>query len=300
MESLAMVLLNVLKNYLPENEASKISRGITEVTELFNALKIDGIPVAPARTSALSLTLVLQSLNDAEIIKGNNGLLVFSGGDDILALLPPETALKASFELRKSYEEDVVEISMDGDSVKVFRMHIPLGRSISVRFTNIRDLMNVEMGKAYDLLEDVAKGTRWKTSNAVWDKDAIVVSDSRSGRVAVLPLRGDVTELTVDGYGLALLVTLGTLSSSISEDFESRVGEAKSIPSEALIKIFAYVLRRNVINAEVSGRRLVDEVMKELSKWVEKAGSIGVELREESSNILKEVSTLVAILRRYL
>jgi CRISPR-associated protein Cmr2 len=301
MERLATVLLNALRNYLPEGEASKISRGVAEVAELFKALKIDGVPVTPARTSALSLTLVLQAVKDSDIIRGNNGLLVFSGGDDILALLPPETAIKASFELRKSYEEDVVEIPIgDGINVKVYRMHIPLGRSFSVRFTNIRDLMNVEMGKAYDLLEDVAKGVKWRSPSAEWEKDAVVVSDSRSGRVAILPLRRDVAELSVDGYGLALLVALGTLSSGIPEDFESWIGEAKDISSNALAKIFAYVLRRNVISVEDGGRKLVDEVMKELGKWVEKAGRIDAVLRDKSSNLLKEVSTLLAILRRYL
>jgi CRISPR-associated protein Cmr2 len=300
MDRLAKVLFNALMNHLSEDEASKISRGIIEITELLNAMQIDGVPVTPARTSALSLTLVLQALKDAEIVKGNNGLLVFSGGDDVLALVPPETALKTSFELRKSYEEDSLEISDNDTSVKVFRMHIPLGRSISVRFANIRDLMNIEIGKAYDLLEDVAKGSRWRVSNATWEKDSIVVSDSRSGRVAVLPLRGKYAELSVDGYGLALLVALGTLSSSIPEDFEARIGEAKNIPSEALGKMFRYILRRNVVDAKLGDKSLGEEIMRILDDWIRKAESVGVEFRGESSNLLKEVSTLIAILRRYL
>jgi len=305
MERLVKVLFNALKNYISEGEASKISRGVTEITELFNAIQIDGVPVTPARTSALSLTLVLQALKDAEIIEDNNGLdnnglLVFSGGDDVLALVPPETALKASFELRKSYEEDALEISVNGTSVKVLRMHIPLGRSISVRFANIRDLMNIEIGKTYDLLEDVAKSVKWRSSNAMWEKDTIVISDSRSGRVAILPLRREDSELSVDGYGLALLVALGTLSSSIPEDFEARIGEAKNIPSEALKKMFTYVLRRNIADVKLGDKSLNEEIMKILSEWVKRAESVGVEFRGESSNLLKEVSTLIAILRRYL
>jgi CRISPR-associated protein Cmr2 len=300
MERLAKVLFNALKNHLPEGEASKISRGVTEITELFNAIQIDGVPVTPARTSALSLTLVLQALKDAKIIEDNNGLLVFSGGDDVLALVPPETALKTSFELRNSYEEDALEISVNGTSVKVLRMHIPLGRSISVRFANIRDLMNIEIEKTYDLLEDVAKSVKWRSPNAMWEKDSIVVSDSRSGRVAVLPLRREESELSVDGYGLALLVALGTLSSGIPEDFEARIGKAKNIPSEALGKMFRYVLRRNVADIEFGGKSLNEEIMRVLDDWIKRAESVDVTLREESSNLLKEVSTLIAILRRYL
>jgi len=300
MERLAKVLFNALKNHLPEGEASKISRGVTEITELFNAIQIDGVPVTPARTSALSLTLVLQALKDAKIIEDNNGLLVFSGGDDVLALVPPETALKTSFELRKSYEEDALEISVNGTSVKVFRMHIPLGRSISVRFANIRDLMNIEIEKTYDLLEDVAKSVRWRSPNAMWEKDSIVVSDSRSGRVAVLPLRREESELSVDGYGLALLVALGALSSGIPEDFEARIGKAKNIPSEALGKMFRYILRRNVADVKFGGKSLNEEIMGVLDDWIKRAESVDVTLREESSNLLKEVSTLIAILRRYL
>jgi CRISPR-associated protein Cmr2 len=302
MERLAKVLFNALMNHLSEDEASKISRGIIEITELFNAIQIDGVPVTPARTSALSLTLMLQALEDTKIVKDKegHGLLVFSGGDDVLALVPPETALKTSFELRKSYEEDSLEISDNDTSVKVLRMHIPLGRSISVRFANIRDLMNIEIGKTYDLLEDVAKSVRWRSPNAMWEKDSIVVSDSRSGRVAVLPLRREDSELSVDGYGLALLVALGTLSSSIPEDFEARIGEAKNISSEALGKMFRYVLRRNVADVELNGKSLSEEIMRVLDDWIRKAESVGVEFRGESSNLLKEVSTLIAILRRYL
>jgi len=300
MKSIASTLLNALRNYLSDAEANRISKGIIEVTELFNTLSIDGVPVTPARTSALSLTLMLQALEDTQIVKDNHGLLVFSGGDDVLALVPPETALKTSFELRKSYEEDALEISVNGTSVKVLRMHIPLGRSISVRFANIRDLMNIEIEKTYDLLEDVAKNVRWRSPNAMWEKDSIVVSDSRSGRVAVLPLRREESELSVDGYGLALLVALGTLSSGIPEDFEARIGKAKNIPSEALGKMFRYILRRNVADVKFGGKSLNEEIMKVLDDWIKRAESVDVTLREESSNLLKEVSTLIAILRRYL
>jgi CRISPR-associated protein Cmr2 len=300
MKGIASILLNTLKSYLPDAEANKIIRGVTEVAELFNTLSIDGVPVTPARTSALSLTLILQALKDAQIVNDNYGLLVFSGGDDVLALVPPETALKTSFELRKGYEEDAVEIPVDGASVMVFRMHIPLGRSISVRFANIRDLMNVEIGKAYDLLEDVAKSVRWKSPNAVWEKDSVVVSDSRSGRVAVLSLSREGFELSVDGYGLALLVALGTLSSSVPEDFWAIVGETRSIHHQALVKVFTYVLKRNVADTKIGSRSLSEEVTKVLGNWVEKAGSIVAELRGESSNLLNEVPTLIAILRRYL
>jgi CRISPR-associated protein Cmr2 len=300
MKSIASTLFNALRSYLSDAEANRVSKGIIEVTELFNTLSIDSVPVTPARTSALSLTLMLQALEDTWIVKDNYGLLVFSGGDDVLALVPPETALKTSFELRMSYEEDVLEIPVNGTSVKVLRMHIPLGRSISVRFANIRDLMNVEIGKTYDLLEDVAKSVKWRSPNAMWEKDSIVVSDSRSGRVAVLPLRREESELSVDGYGLALLVVLGTLSSGIPEDFEARIGKAKNIPSEALGKMFRYILGRNVADVKFDGKSLNEEIMKVLDDWIKRAESVDVTLREESSNLLKEVSTLIAILRRYL
>lgn len=300
MKILREVLVATLKNYVPEDEAKSVGERFERIAEVFETLSLREVPATPARTSALSLALMLQALEDTRIVDRSRGMLIFSGGDDLLALVPAQTALRTAFELRESYAEDFVEVVVNNNSFRILRMHIPLGRSTSIRFANIKDLMNIEIARAFELLEGVAKEARWRLGPVERSKDSLVVSDSRSGEVTLLPLNSDMIGLSKVGLGVALLTATGALSSSFPEDFRSMIEDVGQIPSSALAKVFEYVLRRNVVSSEVEGKKLKDEVISVLMKWLEKARDCSGEVGRERLTLLSEVASLVAILRRHI
>jgi len=296
--NLIAILKNALQEMLPSTKIAELSDKFSKLVNIFDALSINEMPVTPARTAALSLTLVLQAITDAKIVKENHGILIYSGGDDVLALVPAQTALKAALKLRRDYGEDRIKVFVNTNPVEILRMHIPLGRSISIRFANLKDLMNVELIKAFELLEGVAKEARWSFGfNDAQEKDTIIISDSRSGIRVVLPL-GKGFALTEAAIALALLVASGTLSSGFSEDYWSMVSGMEQAPSNALRKIFEFVLKRNVTRVEKI--KLDDEIVNMLKNWLDKAQNCSVEIGKgkEKSNLFEQVANLVAIVRR--
>lgn len=293
------------KCHVAEGDVQRVAARLEDLMKTFNELSITEVLVSPARTSALSLSLMMQALEDAEIIERSGGILVFSGGDDVLALAPAQTALRVALELRKSFAKDLVSIRVGTSDMmlNVLRMHIPLGRSTSIRFANIGDLMNVEIAKAFELLEGVAKKAKWLSTGDADGKrkDSLIVSDSRISEVAVLPLNSEMIDLSEAGLGLALLMSVGALSSGLPEDFRGAVAESiGQLPSSALAKLFEYVLKRNVVQAEEGDKKFCEEVNNVLRSWLEKAKDCHVEINGKQSPLLSEVVSLMAILRRHI
>ncbi len=64
-------------------------------------------PVGPALHAAISAALHhFATIRVPEIVKAADGALVYAGGDDVLALVPVETALTCAIALREAFSED--------------------------------------------------------------------------------------------------------------------------------------------------------------------------------------------------
>jgi len=298
-KSLASVLKNVYEEALPAHKAEDIINKVSSLLNLFKYLSINEVPVTPARTSALSTSLMLQALEDSIVVKRGFGVLIYSGGDDVLALTPPQTALRVSLELRQRFDSDTVEIILGEDLVKIPKMHIPTGRSASIRFVNLKDLMNLEFGKAHELLENIAKKAKWRTHRGIQAKDVLVVSDSRSGARAILPL-GIALDETVATLALTLLTAMGIISSGLPEDFRSKIRDMDRLPDKALRKIFEYVLKKNTIT--LKDVKLGEEILNRLSRWLDSIQGIGISVEEGigETSLFENVANLISITRRHI
>ncbi len=63
-------------------------------------------PVTPALHAAISGALAQFSLKEVpRIVKEHGGMLVYAGGDDLLALLPVETALRCAWQLQEAFRQ---------------------------------------------------------------------------------------------------------------------------------------------------------------------------------------------------
>jgi len=243
--------------------------------------------ISPTYRMSLSIALMTTALKDAFRIEyAHRGMVIFVGGDDVLALAPIDSALDLVRDLRLNYWGD-------GGFHKMFNYVVPaivaFGRSCSLRFMNVMDMLNREIAKAIDELEDRAKETSWDCM----EKDSIAISDSRTGPPAVLPLIGCDGLV---GYHVELLKRMwlmmlsGELSGNVPEDYVAYAedGMSKEMGREALVKVLEKVMVRN-LKVRSDARRLAEELAEQL-----------VEPRlKGSSPLADEVFKALRILRRY-
>jgi len=255
------------------------------------------LPITPAWTSSLSLSLMISAIMDFKVITKNHGMLVFSGGDDVLALMPPETAFKTAIEVRSVFRESGF---IDIDNSGLVAPALPTGRSISLRYTDIKDHMNWEYEKALELLEEKAKEAKWIKNGELSFKDTLVISDSRCNVVVLLPLNTDMRQLTTHTLSLGFLTGIGTLSTGIPEDFKNHVPKPEYIKHSGLRTLALHVFKRNIALRGEGSKPVIDELTVKLGELLEKASEATLEIGGERDNLLVQLVNVLRIMRRHL
>jgi len=187
-----------------------------------------GLVVTPTYYAALSMALMITALKDALTINFKYYTtpitgLIFSGGDDILALAPTEVAVSMVKDLRSNYWGDEDGFHRISNYYVAAPRAYGFGRSLSLRFANIMDIMSEEVRETFELLEGVAKKTTWTLNGKEFSKDTLVISESRTGKLAVLPLsdpsRNEVLGIPDVLNELFVLRLGGVLSGNVPEDY---------------------------------------------------------------------------------
>jgi len=297
LEKLLTIIEDAVKTSgISEDVLNYVRDGFNTLKELLSSLGFKYIPVTPARTAAMSLALMISAISDLRIIKDGYGMVIFSGGDDVLALTPSQTALRIATELRSSFSDEYFR-----QVGNVIVPTIPTGRSVSIRFVSIADLMNYELGKTLELLEDLGKECKWIINEREYPKDTLVISDSRIGISALLPLHKEFRGLTETALIISFLVGIGTLSSNTPNDFISIVKDPKLLSGKSLEILSKYVMRRNVVTSSSAVRKLYAEKLIELlTEWFSKSSNSKVLIGDDESNLITEVMKLLMIMRREL
>jgi len=259
----------------------------------------DQILISPSWTTALSLSLILSSLYDHKIVDENYGALIFSGGDDVIALTPSMTALNTVYMLRRHFSYEPFKKL----GVKPVP-NLPTGRSVSLRFVNLKDLMSEEFREAIELLEEVSKKVSWIYNGRSFYKDSLVVSDSRSNIRSLIPLNKEFENIFEKSLLLSYLVSIGIISSGISNDYINITKDPKILPEKALEVFGSYVLSRNIslTNKNVVKKFIEEFVEKDqgLKEFIKISSNINGEVHGEKINLLSEIINLTAIVRRHL
>jgi len=224
-----------------------------------------GVLVTPTYYAVLSMSLMITALKDVREVAKYKGQVIYAGGDDVLALLPAETALIATRNLRDNYWGDEMGFHKVGDYLFAAPRLLGFGRSFSVRYVNIMDIMTAEIKEATRLLEEEAKKIRWDFPGfRSVEKDAVVVSESRTVKSAVLPLttpkqlfaprtpHKDLSVLNVLNQ-LFVMRLGGALSGNLSEDYERyrKVVERVDCRSGVVKDVWSYVVGRNTAGEDV-------------------------------------------------
>jgi CRISPR-associated protein Cmr2 len=252
--------------------AKMISKELSRVKE--------GLIVSPTLTAVISLALQVTALRDVAVVIGSDGFPVYSGGDDVLALLPIERWYTAVGNLRSHFwgdRESLFHIAKFDSGDVAIAQALPVGRSFSVRVADIMDIMSREIQEATGLLEDIAKRTRWRLCDREYEKDTLVVSDSRSMAQATLPMSTGFTLIASGvtrtlGY-MFIAENMGVLSANTPEDLDRMLsdlitGMRVDLDVNAKLKIIDRVLLRNVSVARRC-TNAIDFVLEEILRGIE-------------------------------
>ncbi|MCX8199813.1 MAG: type III-B CRISPR-associated protein Cas10/Cmr2 [Sulfolobales archaeon] len=216
-----------------ENVLEEFKDALNAVGSLVSALTRGraGILISPAYSYIVSSALIVSALRDVVLTLKHYGFPIYSGGDDLLALLPVETAFTYVFKSRERFHGNGMFYYAISKGLRIpIIPAIPTGRSYSMRYAQLMDVMSIEISKAIELLEDKAKKSKW-VGALTGSKDTVVISDSRSNVISLLPLtlrsdrqillsQRDIAEVTALLY---LLTKTRLLSTSLPEDVDSRI-----------------------------------------------------------------------------
>ncbi|MDK6029515.1 type III-B CRISPR-associated protein Cas10/Cmr2 [Ignisphaera sp. 4213-co] len=256
-------LVNHLVKNVSKDDAERIRKAYEIASKVANAIAgKNKLVVSPTLSAAISIALQVAALKDVATIVKFNGFPIYAGGDDVLALFPVEKTIQAVEALRTGFwgdNEKMFHLSTGGEAIVVAQA-LPTGRSFGVRVADVMDVMSFEIIEAGEQLEKIAKNARWLGSDVcISEKDSLVVSDSRSGVVALFPLSicsGHFKKLIASKV-LKTLATIfvansvGVLSSNTPDDLDNALSDPLTkarveLPLNARHKLIENVVSRNI------------------------------------------------------
>lgn len=146
-----------------DNALAKLRKlaGMTEVSPFYAVLRMDGDGMTQAMSESAdpdSITQGIGCFTDSVrgIVRSHSGFLIYSGGDDVLAILPVETALDCAAELHGRYQKELPLLNGQ-----------PMTISAAVAYNHVRNALTKALGKSHYLLDDVAKIAQGRDAIAV-------------------------------------------------------------------------------------------------------------------------------------
>lgn len=122
---------------------------------------------------AISKALAKFTSQVPDIVYGNNGKLVYAGGDDVFALLPVSTAINCAAACRTAYQNAFADLPEDINKFASI--------SAAVQFAHQNLALSVVVQDAHRLLDDIAKDRTGRDALAcrVWKPGGAVLTWSQ-------------------------------------------------------------------------------------------------------------------------
>jgi CRISPR-associated protein Cmr2 len=137
--------------------------GVREPSPFYAILMMDGDSLGKQMSDSTKQSAISEGLNRFtkdvnDIVKKHNGFLIYAGGDDVLAILPIDTALGCAKELRDHY----IDSFMKGSN-----QEIVTSISAAVIFAHIKTALSTVLHDAHHVLDDAAKDGAGRDALAV-------------------------------------------------------------------------------------------------------------------------------------
>jgi CRISPR-associated protein Cmr2 len=239
------------------------NRRAPALIKLFDMIRGGRLLVSPTYHATLTRSLMITAVKDIECVERMGGVVIYAGGDDLLAFLPVETTLETIVETRRYFS--------DGDFRKgfyklgggVFPCAGLASRSYAAIFAHYIYPMSALLTDSYESLERVAKETVRSEPKPQLKKDVAAIKFVPRGGGAkvkgVIPLR----KMNGSGYGSLIecskdiisKINEGIFSMSLSYDlareFIGNEGERRMRiylkNPDVLRSIITSIVSRNVV-----------------------------------------------------
>ena len=213
-------LVKKMQKMTGRNE-EEIKKRVEKAHDLLKSMPDGKIILSPVFHAMISRALMVQAMKDAREIEINNGFLVYSGGDDLLAVIPVKNSLNACKNTRICFGA--------GDRQGFYEFGIPamgfVGRSCSLIYGHYMHPLSSLLSLSAEFLEDYAKKARW-SNDSVLEKDTCLVAyiprGSRNARISFLPLKEKRIERVEKGKFAKSLQIVNSLSEGVVEERVSR------------------------------------------------------------------------------
>lgn len=194
-------LLENKKTYPDQVAAKKVVKALRKLerkigekaTPFYAVLMMDGDSLGKHMSIVenqqnISIALDKFTKKVPDIVKENNGFLIYAGGDDVLAILPLEDALECAAELKDCY-----------DNCFAAYKEIETSLSGAIEYAHIKMPLTKVLHDAHDLLDNVAKERTgrdalavrvWKPGGAAleWAQPWDIVQEKSTGAIVIQEL----------------------------------------------------------------------------------------------------------------
>ncbi|MEM4310906.1 MAG: type III-B CRISPR-associated protein Cas10/Cmr2 [Nitrososphaerales archaeon] len=180
------------KKICKEHKVGEIDKKVNDISMLIYKLQDkQDIIISPSYHSTLSKALMANAIRDKEIIDKHDGLTIYAGGDDLLAVTPVKNSLSAVQKLREKFSFPSAEYK--GFDIKdgyLIPSLATASRSFSIYLTHYMFPLYTAISRSAELLDSIAKESRWIIDAERREKDALILSYSPRGgeRYSLLPL----------------------------------------------------------------------------------------------------------------
>lgn len=139
-----------------------------EPAPFYALLLMDGDSLGSQMSDASKQQPISAALNKftkgvVDHVAEHNGFLVYAGGDDVLAMLPIDTALPCALALRNFYANCFAEQNQN----KERKNHITSSLSGAIEFAHVKRPLTSVLHDAHQLLDDVAKDATGRDALAI-------------------------------------------------------------------------------------------------------------------------------------
>ena len=158
------------------------------LSPFYAILLMDGDSLGSHMSKEANQKPISTALNDftggvPAIVENHNGFLIYAGGDDVLALLPMEDALRCAAKVREhylvSFQKAFKEMSEENK--------IPASISAAIQYVHVKTPLGIVLGDAHHLLGDVAKDGAGRDAVAVrvWKTGGVVLEWAQPWKIAL-------------------------------------------------------------------------------------------------------------------
>jgi CRISPR-associated protein Cmr2 len=299
------LIKSIMNNNREETKSICEQQGLKDIDEKIDKIlktlsKFKGeIIISPCYHSALSRALMNNAIRDTKIIDENDGLTIYAGGDDLLAVVPVKNSLIVTKKLRKTFSFPSEYKGFDKKMDYLMPSLVTASRSFSIYFAHYMFPMYIVINRSVKLLESV-KETKWNINGKEMKKDGIILSYSpRGGELSsILPLcniketEEDVAKTLEDIIELNLDIEKGRFSSSLVRDLFDNLEIIKlllesEVPLKILLleKLLKRIFERNCeIRDEFQRVQMVNQWTKKLIEYYD----ISCEVNDKHSSLIEQ------------